>query len=51
MTRPNRLQSLHELMTEMEAGHISSLEATEDMLQRMEAWQPHINAFIRMDGG
>ena len=50
MTRPNRLQSLHELMMEMEAGHISSLEATEDMLQRMEAWQPHINAFIRMDG-
>jgi aspartyl-tRNA(Asn)/glutamyl-tRNA(Gln) amidotransferase subunit A len=50
MSRPNRLQSLAELMADMEAGRISSVEATEDMLRRMEAWQPHINAFIRIDG-
>lgn len=50
MNRPNRLQSLTELMAEMEAGRISSVEATEDTLRRMETWQPHINAFIRMDG-
>jgi len=50
MNRPNRLQSLTELMADLEAGRISSVEATEYCLRRAEAWQPRINAFIRVDG-
>lgn len=48
--RPNRLQSLTELMADLEAGRISSVEATEACLRTTEAWQPRINAFIRIDG-
>lgn len=50
MTLPNRLQSLTELMADLEAGRISSVEATEFCLRQTEAWQPTINAFIRVDG-
>ncbi len=50
MNRPNRLQSLTELMADLEAGRISSVEATEFCLRQTEAWQPKINAFIRVDG-
>lgn len=50
MNRPNRLQSLTELMADLEAGRISSVEATEACLRSAEAWQPRINAFIRIDG-
>ena len=50
MTRPNRLHSLTELMADLEAGRISSVEATEASLKATEDWQPKINAFIRVDG-
>lgn len=50
MSRPNRLQSLTELMDDLEEGRISSVEATEACLRSAEAWQPRINAFIRIDG-
>lgn len=50
MSRPNRLQSLTELMADLKAGHTSSAEATEASLRRTEAWQGAINAFIRIDG-
>lgn len=50
MSRPNRLQSLVDLMADLETGRMSSVEATEASLSRTEAWQPAINAFIRIDG-
>ena len=50
MTRPNRLQSLTELMADLESGRISSVEATEACLRATEAWQPKINAFVSVDG-
>lgn len=50
MSRPNRLQSLTELMADLETGRVSSVEATEACLRSAEAWQPRINAFIRIDG-
>jgi len=50
MSRANRLPSLVELMADLEAGRMSSVEATELCLQRTEAWQPAINAFIRIEG-
>lgn len=49
MSRPNRLQSLTELMAELEAGRMSSVEATEACLKSAEAWQPTINAFVAID--
>jgi len=51
MNRPNHLRSLTELMADLESGAISSVEATELCLRRTEAWQPHINSFIHIDGG
>ena len=50
MSRPNRLQSLTELMADLETGRVSSVEATEACPRSAEAWQPRINAFIRIDG-
>lgn len=50
MNRPNRLQSLTELMADLESGRMSSVEATEACLRATEAWQPKINAFVSVDG-
>ena len=49
MSRPNRLQSLTELMADLEAGRISSVEAAQACLDRTGAWNPHINAFVDID--
>ncbi len=49
MNRPNRLPTLTELMADLEAGRISSVEATVACLKTTAEWQPRINAFIRVD--
>jgi aspartyl-tRNA(Asn)/glutamyl-tRNA(Gln) amidotransferase subunit A len=40
---------LADLSASIATGRISSVEATRACLARIEAWQPHINAFIRLD--
>ena len=49
MNRPNRLQSLVDLMDDLNHGHISSLEATQGRLEIIRSWQPVINAFVSID--
>ena len=49
MNRPNRLQSLVDLMDDLNHGRISSLEATQGRLETTRSWQPTINAFVSID--
>ncbi|MEL0324807.1 MAG: hypothetical protein VXA00_10660, partial [Rhodospirillales bacterium] len=49
MNRPNRLQSLVDLMDDLNHGRISSLEATQGRLETTRSWQPAINAFVSID--
>ncbi len=49
MNRPNRLQSLVELMEELNSGRMTSIEATQSRLEATRNWQPKINAFISCD--
>jgi len=49
LNRPNRLQSLVDLMDDLNHGRISSLEATQGRLETIRSWQPVINAFVSTD--
>jgi aspartyl-tRNA(Asn)/glutamyl-tRNA(Gln) amidotransferase subunit A len=49
LNRPNRLQSLVDLMDDLNHGRISSLEATQGRLETTRSWQPAINAFVSID--
>ena len=42
--------TLQEQAAALQAGQVSSVELTEAALQRAAAWQPKINAFIRIEG-
>ena len=42
--------TLEEQAAALQAGQVSSVELTEAALQRAAAWQPKINAFIRIEG-
>jgi aspartyl-tRNA(Asn)/glutamyl-tRNA(Gln) amidotransferase subunit A len=43
------LLSLSEISDAITARRISSVEATQACLKRIKAWQPEVNAFIRLD--
>lgn len=43
--------SLCELADKIQAGHVTSTQAVEECLDRIEAWQPRINAFVEIDRG
>jgi aspartyl-tRNA(Asn)/glutamyl-tRNA(Gln) amidotransferase subunit A len=43
------LLELTEISDAIAAGRISSVEATQACLNRIKAWQPEVNAFIRLD--
>jgi aspartyl-tRNA(Asn)/glutamyl-tRNA(Gln) amidotransferase subunit A len=43
------LLSLSEIADAIAARRISSVEATQACLKRIKAWQPEVNAFIRLD--
>lgn len=43
------LLSLSEISDAIAARRISSVEATQACLKRIKAWQPEVNAFIRLD--
>jgi aspartyl-tRNA(Asn)/glutamyl-tRNA(Gln) amidotransferase subunit A len=45
------LLSLSEIADAIAARRISSVEATQACLKRIKAWQPEVNAFIRLDEG
>jgi aspartyl-tRNA(Asn)/glutamyl-tRNA(Gln) amidotransferase subunit A len=43
------LQDLSEIADAIAARRVSSVEATQACLNRIKAWQPEVNAFIRLD--
>ena len=50
MTDP-ALMELHEIAEAIAARKTTSVAATEACLARIEAWQPRVNAFLRLDKG
>jgi aspartyl-tRNA(Asn)/glutamyl-tRNA(Gln) amidotransferase subunit A len=48
MTDDLALSDLSEVADAIAAGHLTSVQATEACLSRIEHWQPRINAFLRL---